>query len=51
MMQFLKLVSLSKTSWTSLSRDGDGLDWDLETQGLDQVSGFRVNFQLTVGVR
>lgn len=48
---FKDLVSLDKTSGTSLRRDGNGLDGNLEAQGLDQVGGLRVNFQLTVGVR
>lgn len=45
-----RLVSLGESSWTSLGRDGNGLQRNLETQGLDQVSGLGVNLQLTVGV-
>lgn len=48
---FKDLVSLDKTSGTSLGRDSNGLNGNLETQGLDQVGGLRVNFQLAVGVR
>lgn len=47
----MHLVSLGETSWASLGRDGDGLQRNLETQGLDQVSSLGVNLQLTVGVR
>lgn len=43
------LVSLGKSSGTSLSRDSNSLHRNLEAQRLDQVGGFSVNFQLTVG--
>lgn len=45
------LVSLGVSSWASLGRDGNSLQWNLETQRLDQVSGLSVNLQLAVGVR
>lgn len=49
-MGSIRLVSLGESSWTSLRRNGNSLQWDLETQGLNQVSGLSVNLQLTVGV-
>lgn len=44
------LVSLGESSWASLGRDGNSLKRNLETQGLDQVSGLGVNLQLTTSV-
>lgn len=49
-MRNASLVSLGKTSVTSLSRNGNSLHGDLETKRLDQVGGLGVNLQLTVGV-
>lgn len=46
----IRLVSLGESSWTSLGRDSNSLQRNLETQGLDQVGGFSVDLQLTVGV-
>lgn len=48
----VQLVSLGESSGASLSRDRHNLHGDLETESLDQVGGFRVDFQLAVvGVR
>lgn len=49
-MNSIHLVSLCEASGTSLGRDGDGLGGDLEAEGLDQLSGLRVDLQLAGGV-
>jgi hypothetical protein len=50
-LQKENLVSLSETSLsTSLRRNSDNRDWQLEAQGLDQLSRLLVKLQLALSV-